>query len=195
MSTRTSIVFVLLLELGVVVLALLNYGWEIDGLQAIARYSGRLSLFIFSIIFLLHHQPGNFLKRVLSEKFFLVFAVAHGVHLVELLSYVYLSRTELIPYRLAGGMLAYSFIFVMPWLHERFRQGKLPEKRYNQFSLLYLYYVWFIFVMTYVPRVMGTLPNAGGSYSEFVVLLGWVFLMLGIKLSQLFSKSRVTQSK
>jgi hypothetical protein len=195
MSTRTSIVFVLLLELGVVVLALLNYGWEIEGLQAIARYSGRLSLFIFSIIFLLHHQPGNFLKRALSEKFFLVFAVAHGVHLAELLSYVYLSGTELIPYRVAGGVIAYSFIFVMPWLHEWFREGKLTEKRYNQFSLLYLYYVWFIFVMTYVPRVMGTLPNAGGSYSEFVVLLGWVFLMLGIKLSQLFSKSRVTQRR
>jgi hypothetical protein len=195
MSTRTSIVFVLLLELGVVVLALLNYGWEIEGLQAIARYSGRLSLFIFSIIFLLHHQPGNLLKRILSEKFFLVFAVAHGVHLVELLSYVYLSGTELIPYRVAGGMLAYSFIFVMPWLDERFRHGKLPERRYNQFSLVYLYYIWFIFVMSYVPRVMGTLPNAGGSYSEFVVLLGWVFLMLGIKLSQLFSKSRVTQRR
>ena len=88
MSVRTTIVFVLLLELGVVVLALVNYGWEIPGLQAIARYSGRLSLFIFSIIFLLHRQPGDVLKKILSEKFFLVFAIAHGVHLAELLSYV-----------------------------------------------------------------------------------------------------------
>jgi hypothetical protein len=195
MSVRTTIVFVLLLELGVVVLALLNYGWEIQGLQAIARYSGRLSLFIFSIIFLLHRQPGDVLKKILSEKFFLVFAVAHGVHLAELLSYVYFSATELIPYRLAGGMLAYSFIFVMPWLHERYQQGRVPEKRYNQFALLYLYYIWFIFVMTYVPRVMGTLPTAGGAYSEFVILLGWIFLMLGIKMSQLFTRSRVRQRR
>jgi len=185
----------MLLETGVIVLALLNHGWTIEGLQAVARYSGRLSLFVFSIIFLLHHQPNNWLTRILSEKYFLIFAVAHGVHLVELLSYVYISGTELIPYRLAGGMLAYSLIFIMPVVHQRYTEGRVTQKRYSQFSLIYLYYVWFIFVMTYVPRVMGTLPNAGGSYGEFVALLGWVFFMLGIKVSQLLSKSRVIQRR
>jgi hypothetical protein len=143
----------------------------------------------------MHHQQGGWLKRFLSDKYFLVFAVAHGVHLIELLCYVYFSGAELIPYRLAGGMLAYSLIFVMPVVHQRYIDGRVTEKRYNQFSLIYLYYVWFIFVMTYVPRVMGTLPNVGGSYSEFVVLLGWVFFMLGVKVSQLLSKSRIIQRR
>src|SRR5690349_13387079 len=195
MSFRTSTMLIMLLELGVIALALLNHGWTLEGLQATTRYSGRLSLFIFSLIFLFYGQSGGILKRILSDKFFLVFAIAHGVHLIELLSYVYSSGTQLIPYRLAGGMLAYSLIFVMPFVHERQAQGRITDKRYKQFCLVYLYYVWFIFVMTYVPRVMGTLPNVGGSYPEFVVLLGWVFLMLGFKVSQLFAKPRVTQQR
>ena len=190
MPFKTSLVVVLLLEISVIALALLNYGWTIEGLQATTRFSGRLSLFIFSCIFLFHKQPGGLLPRILSPKYFLIFAIAHGIHLVELVSYVYLSGVEIIPYRLAGGFLGYSLIFVMPWIANRYETNLISESRFNQLSLIYLYYLWFIFVMTYVPRVMGTLPNAGGSYMEFVVLLGWVFLLLGIKLSRLFTKPR-----
>lgn len=193
MPFRASLILVLLLELGCVVLALLNYGWTMEGLQAVTRFSGRLSLFVFSLIFLLYQQPGGNLKRILSEKFFLVFAVVHGVHLAELLAYVYLSKADLIPYRLLGGMAAYAIIFVMPWIATRHEKGLVTSRSYTQFALVYLYYVWFIFVMTYIPRVMGASPHAGGSYIEFVVLLGWVFLMLGIKLSQLLFRPRVSQ--
>jgi hypothetical protein len=195
MPFRASIVLILLLEIGVIVLALLSYGWSIDGLQAVARFSGRLSLFIFSVIFLLHHQASRLLTRILSEKFFMVFAIAHGVHLVELLAYTYSSGSELVPYRLAGGMVAYALIFVMPWMQQRHEGGKISPKRFNQLSLVYLYYVWFMFVMTYVPRVMSSNVTAGGSYSEFVVLLGWVFFMLGIKVSQLLSRKRQIQRR
>src|SRR5688572_17603806 len=152
MPFKTSLVCVFLLEVGVVVLALLNYGWTIEGLQAITRYSGRLSLFIFSLIFLFHQQRGGLLQRVLSEKYFLIFAVAHGIHLVELISYVYFSGAELIPYRLIGGMLGYSLIFVMPWIAHRHETGVISQQRFKRISLVYLYYLWFIFVMTYVPR-------------------------------------------
>lgn len=193
MPYRTSLICVFLFEIGVIVLALMNYGWTIEGLQATARYSGRLSLFIFSFIFLLHQQSRGLLRSILSEKYFLVFAIAHGIHLLELVSYVYFSGSGLILYRLAGGMLAYAMIFIMPWIAHRHEKGPVSPRRFNQLSLVYLYYVWFIFVMTYVPRVMGTLPNAGGSYGEFVVLLGWIFLMLGIKLSQLLIKPRAIQ--
>ena len=159
MPSKTSLVLVFLLEIGVIVLALINYGWTIEGLQAITRYSGRASLFIFSFIFLLHQQPGGILQRVLSRKYFLMFAVAHGIHLLELVSYVYFSGAELIPYRLIGGMLAYSLIFAMPWVAERHERNLISQQRFNTISLVYLYYLWFIFVMTYVPRVMGTLPQ------------------------------------
>jgi len=51
--------------------------------------------------------------------------------------------------------------------------------------LIYLYYVWFIFFMAYLPRVRGELPHVGGYYSEFVVLLAWVSLMMGVKLQSI----------
>lgn len=81
-------------------------------------------------------------------------------------------------------------IFVMPWIQSKYDEKKITDKRFNQAALIYLYYVWFIFFMTYLPRVRGELPNAGGSYKEFVVLLGWVSIMMGFKWSQLLAKPR-----
>jgi hypothetical protein len=109
--------------------------------------------------------------------------------LIQLLAFVYLSGNELIPIRLAGGFLAYVLIFAMPYAQYRFEFQKISIKAFSRLNLVYLYYVWFIFFMSYLPRVRGQLPDVGGSYSEFVVLLAWVSLMLGMKLqSQLMNK-------
>lgn len=190
MAFRSAFALILLVELVAILLGVINYGWTLEGLQAITRYSGRASLGIFSLIFLFYNHPVIQLKRLLSDKFFLVFAIAHGIHLFELTSYLYFSSSPIIPLRLAGGMLAYAMIFVMPWVQKQHNEQKITDKRFNQAALIYLYYVWFIFFMTYLPRVRGELPNAGGSYKEFVVLLGWVSIMMGFKWSQLLAKPR-----
>jgi hypothetical protein len=52
-------------------------------------------------------------------------------------------------------------------------------------EIVFQYYVWLIFFLTYLPRVQGTLPSAGGSYWEHVALLGWVSLLLGMKITSL----------
>ncbi|HMJ71238.1 MAG TPA: hypothetical protein VK508_20220 [Cyclobacteriaceae bacterium] len=190
MTFRNIFPIILLAETMVLLLAVINYGWTLEGLQAVTRYSGRASLGIFSVIFLFHNHPVVNLKRVLSDKFFLVFAIAHGIHLWELLSYLYFSGTPIVPVRVAGGFVAYVMIFVMPWIQKKHDDQKVTDKRFKQIALIYLYYVWFIFFMTYLPRVRGTLPNVGGSYGEFVILLGWVSIMMGIKWSQLLAKPR-----
>lgn len=180
----------LIAQVGIALLAVINYGATLETLQAVTRFSGRLSLVIFSLMFLFHNSKLVNLKAILSEKYFLVFAIAHGIHLVQLLSFVYLSGNELIPLRLAGGFLAYVLIFLMPYAQQLFDRNKIAAKQFSTLTLIYMYYVWFIFFMSYLPRVRGTLPNVGGSYSEFVVLLAWVSLMLGVKLQGLFLKSR-----
>ena len=190
MSFKSAFALILLLEMLAILLGVISYGWTLEGLQAVTRFSGRVSLGIFSAIFLFYNHPVINVKRVLSNKFFLVFAIAHGIHLFELLSYIYFAELPLIWYRLIGGFVAYSLIFVMPWIQEKYEKGALTEKRFNQAALIYLYYVWFIFFMTYLPRVRGTLPHVGGSYKEFVVLLGWVSIMMGFKWSQLLAKPR-----
>ncbi len=185
MNHRNTIILIVIIEGLLGVLGWLNYGQSIEALQAATRFSGRFSLAIFSLIFLFHNSNRFQLKNVLSEQYFLMFAVAHGIHLLELLSFVYLSGVELIPYRLAGGFLAYVLILSMPLAERSYEAGKFSFAGFTKFTWFYLFYVWFIFFMSYLPRVQGKLPNVGGSYSEFVVLLCWVSLMMGIKIQQL----------
>lgn len=188
MNLLRLFLLVIIAELLIAVLATHNYGFTIEGLQATTRFSGRFSLALFSLIFILLPRNRKTLHLILSEKAFLVFAVAHGIHLLELLSYVYLSKVTLIPVRLAGGFLAYVLIFSLPVLQYYFESSKLSEKKYQVAENIYLYYVWFIFFMSYLPRVQGKLPTVGGTYQEFVVLLAWVCMLLGMKLSTLIAR-------
>lgn len=194
MSLKKSLFVIIVAELLIALLAINNYGLTLEGLQATTRFSGRLSLFIFSFMFILTVFSRDNLVQ-LSAKPFHVFAVAHGIHLIELLSYVYLSNSTLIPIRLAGGFLAYIFIFMMPAIHSYHLSGNLSQKKYSILENVYLYYVWFIFFMSYLPRVQGKLPNVGGSYIEFVGLMIWVCLLLAVRLTRLIYQKRVSPFK
>ncbi len=192
MNVRTALLLTLLAEGAVAALGIFHYGTSIEGLQATTRFSGRLSLLIFSFIFLLPPGADSNLQRWFSASYFLVFALAHGIHLIELLSYVYFSGIELVLYRVAGGFLAYSMIFAMPWLQQRGNAGKIASARFQTIGYVYLFYVWFIFFMTYMSRVNGSFQNAGGSQFEHVTLMGWVCIMLGIKVISLFLKKQTS---
>ena len=188
MRFRSALILALIASAAVAILGVTLYGWNIQGLQATTRFSGRLSLGIFIFIFLFHPRRKEFLWSILSSSYFLIFAIVHGIHLAELLSYVMLSGIELVPLRVAGGFLAYALIFIMPWLQYQMDQRKLSEDRFRQISYFYLFYVWFVFFMTYLSRVQGTFPNAGGSYAEHVALMAFVNIILGLKIVQLFAR-------
>ncbi len=187
-KSSAILLLVVVAEALVAALGLSIYGWTIEGLQATTRFSGRLSLLIFSFIFLLYPGKQNTLHGILSPKPFLAFALAHGIHLVELLSYVYLAGIVLVPYRVAGGFMAYSMIFLMPWFQQRAETGSLGKKRFMMISMIYLFYVWFIFFMTYVARLNGSFQHAGGTFTEHAILMGWVCAMLILKLTSVFMK-------
>jgi hypothetical protein len=191
MKFKDALLSILIIEVGVALLAVINYGTTLETLQAVTRYSGRVSLGVFSLIFLLQNHRHISLKAILSEQYYAIFAIAHGIHLMQLLCYVYLSGNELIPVRLAGGFIAYLIIFLMPFVQQLHEKRRVSDKQFHRFGLVYTYYIWFIFFMSYLPRVRGTLPNVGGSYVEFVVLLAWVSLIMGIKISRMITqKSR-----
>ena len=187
MTTRQAIYTIIIIEILIGILGVINYGYHLDALQATTRFSGRFSLFLFSLIFLFHGSRKFEIKNVISEKYFFIFALAHGIHLMELLTYIYFSGNELIPLRLVGGFIAYLLIFLMPLILEWHEQGRIKSQNYIRITWVYLFYVWFVFFMSYLPRVQGKLPNVGGNYWEFVVLLTWVSLMMGIKLQQLIT--------
>lgn len=185
MSARKIIILFVALETLIIVVVVSSEGFSLTALQTITRFSGRLSLILFSAIFLLYNKP-SLITIWLSDKFYLVFAIVHGIHLVELLSFVYLSGVKLVPYRVAGGFLAYAFIFSMPILQYNTEKARLSKKGYSVLETIFVYYVWLIFFLTYLPRVQGKLPQVGGSFAEHVALLGWVSTLLGIKLASLF---------
>jgi hypothetical protein len=153
-------------------------GYSLEALHVITRFSGRLSLLAFSLILLLYDKRGV----IRLDVAFLLFAILHGIHLIELLSYVKLAGVELIPIRVAGGFVAYAMIFAMPYFVARHASGKLSNQRFNRIEVTYFVYVWLIFFLTYLPRVMGTLPEVGGTFTEHVILFSWVILLGVIKL-------------
>lgn len=190
MSSRRIIILFVLLELVIAGIAVAVDGFSVSALQTTTRFSGRLSLFLFSAIFLLHHKPET-LHTWLSTKFYLLFAIVHGIHLMELSAYIYISGIPLVPIRVAGGFVGYAFIFLMPFLSDFESNGRISRRRFFIVQTIFLYYLWLLFFLTYLPRVQGKLPNVGGHYAEHVALLGWVSTMLGIKLTNLiqFKKS------
>ena len=181
MNSRSAILLFLFLELIIVGFSILFFGISITALQTTTRFSGRLSLLVFSFIFINQNKPDR-ISPWLSNKPYLIFALVHGIHLIELLSYVYLSNIKLIPYRLLGGFLAYVFIFVMPFMSEAKSKGRLAERKFIAIETCFQYYVWLIFFLAYLPKVLGKLPNAGGSYWVNIALFSLVILMLGSKL-------------
>lgn len=191
MSSRRIIILFVLLELVIAGIAVAVDGFSVSALQTTTRFSGRLSLFLFSAIFLLHNKPET-LHTWLSTKFYLLFAIVHGVHLMELCAYIYFSGTPLVPIRVAGGFVGYAFVFLMPVLSDFENKGRISTRNFSIVQTVFLYYLWLLFFLTYLPRVQGKLPNVGGHYAEHVALLGWVSTMLGIKLTNLiqFKKGR-----
>lgn len=187
MNFKNALLSTLIIEVGIALLGVISYGASLEAMQAVTRFSGRASLALFSMIFLFHNHKHIKLSAILSERYFLIFAIAHAIHLGELLSFILLSGNELIPLRLVGGFLAYAIIFLMPYFQYKVDTDRLSEKKFKTITLVYLYYVWFIFFMTYLPRVRGEMPQVGGSYNEFVILLAWVSTMMGIKISGLLS--------
>ena len=189
MTSRKLIILFVAIEICIIGLGFMSEGYSLIALQTITRFSGRLSLFLFSAIFLLYNKPHT-ITVWLSDQFYLLFAIVHGIHLIELLSFVYLSGIKLVPYRIAGGFLAYLFIFAMPLIQSYKMRGALSGRTYSTLETIFVYYVWLVFFLTYLPRVQGKLPQAGGSFAEHVALLGWVSTLLGMKLSALIQFQR-----
>ena len=181
-NTNTSRVFVGWIILEVLILLFpmaLHGGVTLEAIHVTTRFSGRLSLIVFSFILLTRGKQSA--AGWVSEKPFLLFAILHGIHLVELLSYVIWSGNQLIPIRLLGGAVAYAFIFIMPLLSE-----KLTGAKIERIEIAYFSYVWLIFFLTYLPRVLGKLPNVGGTFTEHLILFIWVVLLGVIKVTDTF---------
>jgi hypothetical protein len=112
------------------------------------------------------------------------FALHHYFHLLCIFLYIQSADIQLIPVRLAGGALAYLLIAVLPMLYAKDVQARW--KRPLRF--LYLYWVWFVLLMTYVARLRGDFPNAGGEQMEYIVFTAILICALATHFYMLLKK-------
>jgi hypothetical protein len=137
----------LILEVLILFLALVNGDSNAEVFKLAARYSGRLSLavylfafHVFTIAFVRGSDPG-FEK---AHRIVTTFALLHLIHLGFVAMNVRLNAIELVPYKLAGGALAYAVIVVYPLVMQRFRT-KLSV------HLVYFLYVGSVMAITLLP--------------------------------------------
>jgi hypothetical protein len=157
--------------------ALLALGPTLVGAQGAARWTARCGFAFFALAFaapalvVLLPAPGTRALAAREWPLTQAFIGAHLVHLAALLVYVSLAGHDLDPLRLAGGVLAYGLLGLV-----LFRPGARSWA---------FFYVWFVFFMTYWPRVQGRLPDAGGDPRGFPFLLAVVLSLLVLRLAAL----------
>jgi hypothetical protein len=174
MSFRKAVIIFILLELSIIICALSTAGFSLGALQTITAYSGRLSLIVFSLVLISQAKKTEWL----SSRPYAVFAIVHGIHLLELVSYVYLTGKTLVPYRLAGGILAYIIIFSMPLLQHYYSIKKISAKQFSIAENIFQLYVWLIFFITYLTRYLGKVPGVIGGQLEQIIFLSWVIMLI-----------------
>lgn len=167
----------LLIGLGLEMLVLLLSYLEANGnlthfFQASARLSGRVSLLYFGFLFVYTTlnpsvEPSS---EPLQVKYILArnFAILHIIHWFLLATAVSMSGFDLVPYKLMGGALAYLMIVLLPFILKR----KLFPKLSLRLALnVFLPYVWLIFFITYLTRVLGKASPITGIMSAYYLLI------------------------
>jgi len=115
-----------------------------------ARYSGRLSLFVYLFTFsyfalTYHNTSSGVMENV--RKLVTIFCVMHFIHFGFLAMNVYLNEIPLVPYKLAGGALGYLMILLYPFFLTRIKRKALHN--------IYFYYLGIVMILTYLARIKG----------------------------------------
>lgn len=151
-----------------------------------ARYSGRLSAFVFLICFYLFASkyPSAFKQGSPLRNWLTLFAALHVIHFGFLATNVYLNTIPLEAPKLAGGAVAYAMIVAAPFALE-----KLKPKVQS----IYFYYVTLVMTLTYVARIKGDFQGADPFWFHYVMAGTFIAsaLLFG---GQMIRKSRYAPS-
>jgi hypothetical protein len=147
-----------------------------------ARYSGRASFVAYWLCFAytitqMKHPQSQYaapLSRLLTA-----FALMHLIHFGFLAGNIYLNHIELIPYKLAGGFLAYMLIIFFPLL---LFAGRAP--RY--LTPIYFVYVGIVMAVTFIARLKGEFAGAPASNFHYIgiALVVLTYLVYAVRVYQ-----------
>ena len=181
--------------LGIVLVELLIFVWGYfsepninEAIRISARYSARFSaiMYLLTLNFFIFQANNEIEKRNLS-RFMLAFAVVHFIHFIFLAYNVFLNNIELIPYKLAGGFLAYLMILLFP-----FFVNKPWLSKWSYY--VYFYYVGIVFIITYLSRIKGQFEGASPSiFHHFgLIAVSVSFILCPLVL---YKKGRIKKNK
>jgi DMSO/TMAO reductase YedYZ heme-binding membrane subunit len=139
-------------------LALAVHGDAADGWLFAARWTARLSVLLFAIVFAsggLARILGGPARALIVHRrgLGLAFAAAHFVHLGALATWLAMSGTRPPTVTLAGGGLAYVLIAAMALTSTDAAQRRLG-RWWKRLHLTGVWYVWLIFFQSYLGRVL-----------------------------------------
>lgn len=137
-----------------------------------ARWSGRLSLVVYLLAF--HVFATSFRRKAmgLAQRMIILFCVLHFIHLGFVGLNIRLNHIPLVPYKLAGGALAYAMILVYPFLVDRVKEKVATH-------LIYFYYVGTVMAITIVARIRGDFEGAQPSLFHYFGLGAIITAFIG----------------
>jgi len=162
--------------------------------QHITRYTARLSFLIFVIVFasgalaaLFPSATTRWLRR--NRRYTgLSFALAHFLHLFASIA-LFVTREEMPALvSIVGGGLAYVFIAAMATTSNDWSVRKLGPKLWGRLHLVGAWYVWAIFMNSYVSRLASETPPEPKWIFALTATLG--FAALGLRIAAWMKKRR-----
>lgn len=150
-------------ELFVLILSYLLFPTIEETARHAARYSGRVSVFVFLGVFYLYATSGStpVKDHLLLRKALVVFAVMHVIHFGFLVANVWLNHIPMVPVKLSGGAAAYLMIVSAPFVLHRVSR---------LWQLVYFYYVSLVMVITYIARIRGDFEGAEPFWLHYVLM-------------------------
>jgi hypothetical protein len=153
-TLRNGLIAGILAELAIFVWCYFSYTEPGEVFRHAARYSGRLSLFMYLLAFsyfaLTFHDEAPGVMPTL-KKIVTIFCVLHFIHFGFLTTNVLLNGIELVPYKLAGVSLGYLMILLYPFFMNRIKKKKL--------HFIYFLYLGIVIIGTYMARIKGEFPG------------------------------------
>ncbi|WP_374542652.1 hypothetical protein [Sphingorhabdus sp.] len=165
-----------------------------DAALLAARWTARAALPLFLITYLASSlyrlAPGATTRTLLRRRrqWGLAFALAHSIHLAALLVNITLFRPRPLM-TLAGGALAYAFIYLMALTSNDAAQRAMG-RWWKRLHIVGLHYIWLIFLISYGGRAIHEDPAYHVEGRLFAPLL---LVALAIRLWARFGRGRRAQ--
>lgn len=184
--------------------ALAAYGQTVEAAQALTRFTARISLFVFALVFaasalhiLLH---SDFTRELLrhQRQWGLAFAYSHTIHLFAILLFFRLSGNSPPVLSLIFGGMGYVLLYVLAFTSNNEAVKRLGATNWKRLHKIGVFYLWFIFFLTYLKRLLPDrvdAPRPGGTKTEFVIGFMILVALLALRIAAFVAAKTGKKSK